>query len=448
MNIREPVPVKPVEGETMKYIPYILCILIALITCVPVCSAASTISATNPQDAAALVYVSGYKIDPGVFYPYESGTITVDVINSANASVVVSPPDLIEPHIRVKNTDSFNTKTTIGPGATVSYTFMVEADGTDGTYYPLFSLAPVVYGTPIHSTLTVKVDSADAKATVSQKPDTFSISKKSSVNVTVINPRDNDIINVIVAASSDGADIYPQERYVGTIAANSKADTTFQITPDKPADVIFNISFDNGDNHRQTSTVLPLNIGKDKIGAEIVVNNIERSSSGMTQTLKGDVTNNGLTDAKSVLVTVGSPAKPTDPNPEYAVGSLEPDDFSSFEVSYVMMGNGSIPLIVSYKDAEGNAFTKQVSISVNGNSALPGAGDGAPASSASSQRRGMFGSFGSGLSQVPVTEIVIILIVIIVFLIAWRKGLLKRLKIRIRKDPLPEENDDDDEPKE
>jgi len=431
----------------MKHIASILCVLTLMIALVPVCSAASTITATNPNEAAALVYVSGYDMDPGVFYPYESGTVTVHVTNAANASVLVSQPTLIEPHIKVKNTESFNTKSSIGPGATVSYTFVVDVDAPDGNYYPLFSLEPVVYGnTPIHSTLTLKVDSTDARSTVSQKPDDFSISKKSSVNVTVINPRDDDIINVFVVASSDGADIFPQEKYIGTIPANSKTDATFQITPNKQADVIFNVTFDNGDDHRHTSTVLPLNIGKDKTGAEIVVNNIESSSSGLTQTLKGDVTNNGLTDAKSVLVTVGNPAKPINPNPEYAIGNLEPDDFSSFEVNYVMMGNGSIPLNVSYKDAEGNTYSKQFSISVNDNMAFPGspAASGA-AAGASSQRRGMFGSFGSGFNQIPVTEIVIILIAVIAVIIAWRKGLLRRLANRFRKERLPETDDSESE---
>lgn len=430
----------------MKRLPIILGILFVLISIASVNGATSLITATNPQEAAALVYVSGYEMNPGVFYPYESGTITVDVTNGANASVVVSPPDLIEPHIKVKNTDVFNTKTSIGPGATVSYTFVVSVDATDGTYYPLFTLAPVAFGNPVHSTLTVKVDSADARATISQKPDVFSISKKSSVNVSVVNPRDNDLINVNVVASSPGAEIFPEERYIGTIPANSKAETTFQITPGSPADVIFNVSFDNGDNHRQTGVVLPLNIGEDKTGAEIVVNNIESTSSGMTQTLKGDVTNNGLVDAKSVLVTVGSPATPVDPNPVYAIGNLEPDDFSSFEVTYTSTGNGAIPVIVEYKDAEGNAFTKKFSVSANSNSALPGSAavNGAPAG-ASGQRRGMFGSFGSGASQIPVMEIVIALIAIIALIVAWRKGLLKRLANKFRKDPLPENDDDEQE---
>lgn len=432
----------------MKKSNDILCVLLLAIALVPACSAAATITATNPVDAAQLVYVSGYEMDPGVFYPYESGTITVSVTNAANASVVVSPPDLIEPHIKVKNLDTFNTKTTIGPGATVSYTFDVEVDANDGNYYPLFTLAPVAFGgNPIHSTLTLKVDSADAQAAISQKPDIFSLSKKSSVNVTVINPRDDDIINAFIVASSEGADVFPQKKYLGTIPANSKVDATFQITPNKvDSEVLFNVTFDNGDNHRHTSTVLPLNIGADKIGAEVVVNNIESSSSGMTQTLKGDVTNNGLTDAKSVLVTVGSPAKPVNPNPVYAIGNLEPDDFSSFELSYIMTGNGSVPLIIEYKDAEGNLFHKQFDLTLSENMLFPGSGSVSGASAgAASQRRGMFGSFGSGLTQVPVTEIAIILVAIVALLIAWRKGLLRRLANRFRKDPLPENDDNEPE---
>jgi hypothetical protein len=51
----------------------------------------------------------------------------------------------------------------------------------------------------------------------------------------------------------------------------------------------------------------------------------------------------------------------------------------------------------------------------------------------------MFGSFGSGFGQLPVTEIVIILIVIIALIIAWKKGLLKRVVDRFRRKPEPDE---------
>jgi len=83
--------------------------------------------------------------------------------------------------------------------------------------------------------------------------------------------------------------------------------------------------------------------------------------------------------------------------------------------------------------------------------ALPGAGSAAQLGAAGSvQRRGMFGSFGSGFGQIPVTEIVIILVAIALLAYVWRKGYLKSLANRFRKDPLPggkdNDDDDDDEP--
>lgn len=434
----------------MKRFTLITGMILVLIAIASVSAAGSnTITATSKEEAASLVYVSGYEMEPGVFYPYESGTITVDVTNAANASVVVSEPDLIEPHLKITNNKAFNTKTTIGPGATVSFTFDVEVDAGDGYYYPLFSVAPVIYSNPIHSTLTLKVDSTDVRASISKKPDTFSASKKDTVNVSIINPRDSGVDNVLVVPQSDGAEIFPQEYYVGTLASGQSVQVPFSVTPDQSTNVTFHVTFLSGDNKHTTDAVLPISLGRDKMGAEIVVNNIESSSSGMTTTLKGDITNNGLTDARSILVTVGDPAKPMDPNPVYAVGNLEPDDFSSFELTYAYGGNKSVPLIVEYKDGEGNTFKDTFSIAPGNGAGLPGGipGQAPSAGSVSSQRRGMFGSFGSGFGQIPVTEIVITLIAIVVVLIAWRKGLFARLRNRFRKDPLPK-NDDDDEDQE
>jgi hypothetical protein len=433
----------------MKTIPLITGILFVLVLISSVNAAGSTIQATSKEEAAALVYVSGYEMEPAVFYPYESGTITVRVTNAANASVVLSEPSLIEPHLKILSENAFNTKTTIGPGQTVSYTFVVEADAMDGKYYPLFSISPVINTYPIHSTLTLKVDSTDVRASIAKKPDTFSASKKETVNISLTNPRDASVDNVLIVPESDGATVFPQESYVGTLAAGQSVQVPFSITPDKETNVTFHVSFLSGDTKHCTEVVLPVSLEKDKMGAEIVVNNIETTASGMTTTLKGDVTNNGLTDAKSILVTVGDPARPINPNPVYAIGNLEPDDFSSFEITYAYAGNKSVPLIVEYKDGEGNTFTETFSIAATDSMALTGAGSPQALSGAggTTQRRGMFGSFGSGFGQIPVTEIVIILVAIALLAYAWRKGYLTSLRNRFRKDPLPGGKDDeDDEP--
>jgi hypothetical protein len=407
----------------------------------------NTVTVTNPIDAAAMVYVSGYDITPAVFYPYETGTVTIHVTNAANTSVSVSQPDLMDPHFKLVSNGAFATATSIGPGQTVDFYFVVTADGSDGTYFPLFTVSTIYYGAKaIHAPITIRIDSTEVRASISAKPDTFSASKKDTVNVSVVNPRAGDITDVLIVPEAEGADIFPDESFVGTVKSGSSVQVPFSITPERETDVTFHVTYHNGDNKHTTDVVLPLNLGKNKKGAQIVINNIESTSSGSTTTLKGDVTNNGLTSAKSVLVTVGSPAIPVNPNPVYAIGNLDPDDFSSFEVTYSVKGPGAIPLIVEYKDADGNVFEEKSTIDGNesalgfGSAAAPGgASQGAFGSSNNRRGGGMFGSFGSGFNQLPVTQIVIILIAIIALVIAWRKGLLKRFTDRFRKKSEPDD---------
>lgn len=429
----------------MKRLSVIMGMLFVLISITAASAASNTIAATDPQEAAALVYVSGYEMDPGVFYPYETGTVTVHVTNAANTSVVLSMPALIEPHIDVLNTDAFNTRTTIGPGATISYSFIVRVDTMDGTYYPLFTVSPQTYGYGIHSTLTLKVDSTNVRATISQKPDNFSLLKKATVNVSVINPRDNDIINVLVVASSPGSDILPQEQYIGTIPANSKAEASFQITPRSQSDVIFNVSYDNGDNHRQTSVVMPLNIGEDKTAVIPLLNDVALAESGGYYTLTGDVSNAGITNAQGMILAVGTPARATEPYPAYAIGSLNANDFSSFTLTFTSSDLAVVPVIIQWKDSDGNSFnvTKNLDLRSLSGSETGSSRSGSTSSGSSSLRistgsggppggGGMFGLGGSRSGGVSAFYPLIAGgVVLIVAVILWKKR--KAIIARFRK---------------
>ena len=318
----------------------------------------NTAIVTNPLDAAAQIYVSGYEISPAVFYPGESGTVTVYVTNAANTSLWVSQPDLMEPHIKIMNGNAFTTATSIGPGQTVDYNFVITADGIDGTYFPLFTVSTNVYGgKAIHSQIALKIDSTPVRASISAKPDKFSISKKDKVNVSVVNPREGDITNVLIIPEADGADIFPDESFVGTVTAGSSVQVPFSITPDKETDVTFHVVYNNGDNKHTTDVVLPVVLGEDKTAAVPVVNNIALTSSGNNYEVTGDVNNAGISDAKSMVLTVNSPARAVEPYPEYAIGSLASDDFSSFELTFATDDLSAVPVKVSWKDADGNSFS-------------------------------------------------------------------------------------------
>jgi hypothetical protein len=383
----------------MKITTSIFTIVVLVLMASAVHAAPSVVTATNPQDAAALVYISGYDLNPQVFYPYESGTITVHVTNGANASVAISQPDLIDPNLKVLNHNAFSTMTNLGPGATVDYTFLVSMDPPDGTYFPLFTVSPKI-GNAIHSTLNVKVDSTDIRASIAKKPDAFSISKTDTVNVSIVNPRDGDITDLLIVPEVSGANVSPTESYVGTIAAGSAIQVPFQITPDREGSVTFHIRFNNGDNKHTLNLDLPLTIGADKTAAVPVINNVVLAVQGTGYHLTGDVTNAGVTDAKSMVLTVNAPARPVEPYAEYAIGSLASDDFSSFELNFAATDLSAVPVQVRWKDANGNSFSS-VSIldlrSVSSGTAATGSGTGSTSRSNTAAGGSFAGGPGGGL---------------------------------------------------
>jgi hypothetical protein len=376
---------------------FILMSFIVLLLCSASASAASsaapsgnTVTATNPQAAAALVYVSGYDLTPAVFYPGETGTVTVHVTNAANTSVALNQPALIDPHIQVVNQGSFTTATTVGPGATTDYNFIITVGNVpDGTYFPLFTVSPAAYGgNAVHSQILMKVDSADVRSSISLKPESFSINQTDKVNVSIINPRLGDISDVLIVASGNGNDISPSESFVGSITAGNSVEVPFEITPHQQSDVTFNISFRNGDNVHTTSVVLPLNIGVSKSAAIPVINNVALVGTGNSFTLTGDVTNAGITDASGMVLSVGAPANPVEPYSSYAVGALASDDFSSFTLTFTASDLSAVPVILQWKDADGNTLTTTKTLDLRSLAASGGTGSRSGSSGGSSSGSG------------------------------------------------------------
>jgi hypothetical protein len=201
------------------------------------------------------------------------------------------------------------------------------------------------------------VDSTDIRASISKKPDAFSVSKTDTVNLSLVNPRDGEITDLLVIPEGNGGNVSPSESYIGVLGAGSVVQVPFQVTPDRDGSVTFHITFNNGDNKHTAEVVLPVTIGTDKTAAVPVINNIAVTAQGSGYHLTGDVTNAGITDAKSLILTVNAPAKAVEPYPEYAVGSLASDDFSSFELDFSATDLSAVPVRIQWKDADGNGFS-------------------------------------------------------------------------------------------
>ena len=434
----------------------IILLLLAATASAATSTATSDSTSTIAQDAASLVYVSSVKIDPEVFYPYEQGTITVTLTNTGTSSVGLSNPDILSEKIHIMNKDSWNTMSFIGPGSTMAYSFLVKADPPDGTYFPLFTVGAQNAGS-IHYPITIKVDSADIQASVSQKPDSFALSTKDTVNLSIINPRGAAIKNIIITPTGQGIDVSPSQKYVSMLNGQSSVEIPFSVTPNQDSTLTFHISYQNGDNDHTADVVLPIILGENKKAALPVVNNVELASSGTSYTLTGDVNNAGLTDAKSMIVTVGAPAKAVEPYAQYAIGSLAADDFSSFEITFTATDLSSVPLVITWKDKDGNSFsiTKNLNLRTNAGSGSTGTVSGSsgsssasvtPATTGSTSARnsggfsggppgggsifGFGGSRGGGLSSFY--PVIAAGIIIIVGIVLWmkRKWIAAKLKKR------------------
>ena len=93
--------------------------------------------------------------------------------------------------------------------------------------------------------------------------------------------------------------------------------------------------------------------------------------------IRDSISNAGLSAAKGVVMRIGEGDcfSAAYPYPSYFVGSLNPDDFSSFELDVRVFSNASsnassttaentekgevsIPIVIEFKDEDGNTFKK------------------------------------------------------------------------------------------
>nr|WP_321349942.1 hypothetical protein [uncultured Methanoregula sp.] len=409
-------------------------------------STSSTSDTSTTVDAAAQVCVTNVTMDPEVIYPYEEGTISVTLTNSGTTAVGLSHPDLLSDKIHIKTLDSWDTMSYIGAGASMTYSFVVTADPPDGTDYALFTVGTKA-GTSIHYPIKIKVDSRDIQASLTGKPTTFSQGEDETVNLTLINVRSGTLKNILVTPTGNGIEVQPSQKYVYSLSGHNSVDVPFTVKASQDSNLTFRVSYMNGDAEHTVDLSTPVILDHDTTSVVPVINNLALTSKGSYYDLTGDIINSGVSDAKGLLVTVGSPAKGTETYPEYAIGSLASDDSGSFELTFTSSDLSSVPLIISWKNSDGKLYktTKTLDLTsslgalgssasgtgtTSGSSGNPGMMQGGPQGMGGpgGQSTSLFSSKGNGISSFyPVIAAGIILVVGIV-LYKKRKWLSTKLK--------------------
>ena len=331
----------------------------------------AVLAVVGPASAGpADITVTSSATDPPVLMKGDTGTLTVTIQNNGPDTVAIRSARLYGSGV-VPLSDSYASVGEIGAGNSKTFTFTVRADGGEGTFYPQFVLDFRDDGS-LRYPVPVQVEDTPLSASVIGKPDAFSEGRTAEITVRIGNPRPNAASGVQVIPQGMGITVTPTGGFIGALAPDGSATVVFNLIPTTETDVAFQVIWRNGINTHTTDLVLPISFGEDKRQADPVITNVEVTPIAGGYRIVGDVMNAGLESARSVLVTPGAPATPIDPFRVYVVGTLDPDDISSFEVTFrADAGTTEVPIAVEYRDDDGNRYAATTMVGVGGVAAAP-----------------------------------------------------------------------------
>jgi len=320
--------------------------------------------------ATADIAVVSSSLDPPVMMSGDTGTLTIVVQNNGADPVAIQSARLYGKGV-VPTTDPYLAVGEIGGGNTRSFTFTVRADAGEGTFYPTFVL-DFRDGGSLRYPVLIQVEDTPLSISMVKKPDAFSEGRTAGITLMVGNPRPNAVSGVQVVPEGTGFSVTPSSGFVGGLEPDASGTVTFNLTSETETDVTFRVVWRNGINTHTTDLVLPVTFGEDKKRANPVITNIEVTPISGGYRIVGDVMNAGLESARSVMIAPASPAIPTDPFRVYVVGTLDSDDISSFEVTLrVDAAVEDVPLIVEYRDDDGNLYTSTRTVGLGGGTVAP-----------------------------------------------------------------------------
>jgi len=314
--------------------------------------------------AANNIYVANMSFDPGAFFTGDAGTVTVIVTNgNTNQSIGVNHAAFGDKDFRLTG-GTYDSSAILGPLQSRTYQFSVVSEAPQGYYFPTFSLN-LREADNLYYRGVVQVDNTPLSVTVLSQPDSFTRAKKDTISLQIANPRKNEVKNVVVdIAGGSGVEIIPSSRYIGSLGSGISIPVDFSMTPEQECVLNVIVSYDNGDNHHYSNLTIPVTFSPDKKKANPVMSNIGVTAVEGVIHVTGDITNAGLSTANAVSVTALSPATVEDPYKTYVIGTLKPDDFGSFEVTFSATGGATVPLQLSYKDKDGNVVTSTENVTV------------------------------------------------------------------------------------
>ncbi|MDP2216752.1 MAG: hypothetical protein Q8J68_05635 [Methanolobus sp.] len=346
----------------------------------------STFSLAATSEVRPTVTLS-YEIEPEVFMPGDTGTITVILQNMATGGMYVTEDAktlsmnayiasaTIGGNGNFEILDSgYSNIGLLGPKDSLKLSFNVKAKNNAalGTHFLNLQLIGGSNMYDLNYRIPVKVDDRDLKIILSDVPSTL-MNEVSTISVEVVNRRPNAVTSVIISPECEGMVFTPSEYFIGAIPSGEKSTATFTLntmySSAEKRDMSFTGSYFNGDNLRQTvKTTREVEVIEQH---SLIFTSLDVSRTGNRYTVSGDLNNFGTTDARNVMVSVAESDNvvPAQPYARYYIGTLEADDFSSFELSAQVLSSdtSSIPIVIEFRDPNNAYMSVRENIPIGSN---------------------------------------------------------------------------------
>jgi len=367
------------KGKTKKIGVFITTLFTAVFLLLLVMDSAS--AAEGPA-----VMIVDYVVEPEVFMPGDTGTITVTIKNmdtkssetetttttaagytssATTTSTISAEIDSIRLCSRSRDIEWLGegfqrTKFPLGPGGstTISIPIKAAAYAHDGTYFPEVYIE-VDNGENVWHPVPVKVDSSSVEILEKDIPSEISLRESKEIAIVVANNRPNSVrgVNVFAKSKRNGLEFTPEGIYIGNLGAYEKRAVNFTLTPlfEGNNDVYFEAEYKNGDNvhHSElTSSVVVRSVADVKL---ILVNAPEFVFKGEIAKIEFDVANGMAKDIKAVSVMPAIEGLRILPSESF-IGDMEVGDIfsASFDVytSNLSVGDTELPFKLVFRDVD------------------------------------------------------------------------------------------------
>ena len=326
--------------------------------------------ADSPPDISQLS-IHSVTLTPEIYEPGDRGTVELTIQNRGDSSVQLEAISMTENGVRVISS-SYTLASSIGVGESRSYRFSIIAPMQPGIYYPYISVNTVNIGFLKYS-VPIRVDSTKPFITIAKDPSPLIANREATIQIQVANSRPDIIRNVQVIPLIQGEpaakimEIIPNQYFIGTLEAGEMRLVEFCITPTIETDLTSMLSYQTGDNKHESEIIFPILLSADKKQADMALSSVSFSTQHGVQQVTGDITNIGLETAYSVIATISEGANPVFPYKDYVLGTLNPDDFANFQLTFELQEHASTAaIIVLFKDGDGNQHLISLPIELGG----------------------------------------------------------------------------------